>query len=153
MFVWLISHQLTVLFSQNKPAISNQPAVFFSQNKSAPAISHQPNEQAVDLGPLWEPKIPPGSPLLPRAEPPLRFWPRVDWSVIWKPTGPGRRNPNPLFSPCRVFPTSRLVTAPPRASSSRLGGRRLPARLLPHLRRRASPPPPRRFTTAPPPAK
>jgi hypothetical protein len=25
---------------------SNQPAVLFSQNKSAPAISHQPNEQA-----------------------------------------------------------------------------------------------------------
>jgi hypothetical protein len=31
-FVWLISHQ---------------PTVFFSQNKPAPAISHQPNEQAV----------------------------------------------------------------------------------------------------------
>jgi hypothetical protein len=31
LFVWLISHQ---------------PAVFFSQNKPAPAISHQPNEQA-----------------------------------------------------------------------------------------------------------
>jgi hypothetical protein len=29
------------------PAISrNQPAVLFSQNKSAPAISHQPTEQA-----------------------------------------------------------------------------------------------------------
>jgi hypothetical protein len=26
--------------------ISHQPAVLFSQNKSAPAISHQPNEQA-----------------------------------------------------------------------------------------------------------
>jgi hypothetical protein len=35
-FVWLISHQLVVLFSHNKPAISNQPAVLFSQNKSAP---------------------------------------------------------------------------------------------------------------------
>jgi hypothetical protein len=46
LFVWLISHQPTVLFSHNKPAITNQPAVFFSQNKSAPAISHQPNEQA-----------------------------------------------------------------------------------------------------------
>jgi hypothetical protein len=46
MFVWLISHQPAVLFSQNKPAISNQPAVLFSHNKSAPAISHQPNEQA-----------------------------------------------------------------------------------------------------------
>jgi hypothetical protein len=46
MFVWLISHQPTVLFSQNKSATSNQPAVLFSQNKSAPAISHQPNEQA-----------------------------------------------------------------------------------------------------------
>jgi hypothetical protein len=40
-------HQPVVLFSQNKPAISNQPAVLFSQNKSAPAISHQPNEQVV----------------------------------------------------------------------------------------------------------
>jgi hypothetical protein len=41
MFVWLINHQLTVLFSQNKPATSNHPAVLFSQNKSAPVISHQ----------------------------------------------------------------------------------------------------------------
>jgi hypothetical protein len=47
LFAWLISHQPTVLFSQNKPATSNQSAVLFSQNKSAPAISHQPNEQAV----------------------------------------------------------------------------------------------------------
>jgi hypothetical protein len=46
LFVWLISHQPAVLFSQNKPAITNQPAVFFSHNKPAPAISHQPNEQA-----------------------------------------------------------------------------------------------------------
>jgi hypothetical protein len=46
LFVRLISHQAAVLFSQNKPATSNQPAVLFSQNKSAPAISHQPNEQA-----------------------------------------------------------------------------------------------------------
>jgi hypothetical protein len=47
MFVWLISHQPTLLLSQNKLAISNQPAVlFFSQNKPSPAISHQPNEQA-----------------------------------------------------------------------------------------------------------
>jgi hypothetical protein len=46
LFVWLISHQPAVLFSQTKPAISNQPTVLFSQNKSAPAISHQPNEQA-----------------------------------------------------------------------------------------------------------
>jgi hypothetical protein len=43
--VRLISHQPAVLFSQNKPATSNQPvAVLFSQNKSPPAISHQPNE-------------------------------------------------------------------------------------------------------------
>jgi hypothetical protein len=47
LFVWLSSHQPAVLFSQNKPTINNQPAVLFSQNKSAPAISHQPNEQAV----------------------------------------------------------------------------------------------------------
>jgi hypothetical protein len=45
LFVWLISHQPTVLFSQNKPATNNQSAVLFSQNKPAPAISHQPNEQ------------------------------------------------------------------------------------------------------------
>jgi hypothetical protein len=47
LFVWLISHQPTVLFSQNKSATSNQPTVLFFQNKSAPATSHQPNEQAV----------------------------------------------------------------------------------------------------------
>jgi hypothetical protein len=46
LFVWLISHQPAVLLSQNKPAITNQPAVLFSQNKPAPAIIHQPNEQA-----------------------------------------------------------------------------------------------------------
>jgi hypothetical protein len=50
LFAWLISHQPTVLFSQNKPATSNQAAVLFSQNKPAPTISHQPNEQAADLG-------------------------------------------------------------------------------------------------------
>jgi hypothetical protein len=48
-FVWLISHQPTVLFSRNKSATSNQPTAFFSQNKSASATSHQPNEQAVKL--------------------------------------------------------------------------------------------------------
>jgi hypothetical protein len=35
-----------VLFSHNKPATSNQLAILFSLNKSAPAISHQSNEQA-----------------------------------------------------------------------------------------------------------
>jgi hypothetical protein len=48
LFVRLISHQTAVLFSQNKPTTSNQSAVLFSQNKSAPAISHQPNEQGDD---------------------------------------------------------------------------------------------------------
>jgi hypothetical protein len=47
LFAWLISHQLAVIFSQNKPATNNQPIVLFSQNKPAPAISHQPTEQAV----------------------------------------------------------------------------------------------------------
>jgi hypothetical protein len=47
LFVRLISHQPAVLFSQNKPATNNQPTVLFSHSKSAPAISHQPNEQAV----------------------------------------------------------------------------------------------------------
>jgi hypothetical protein len=46
LFAWLISHQPAVLFSHNKLATSNQPAVLFSQNKPAPAISHQPTEQA-----------------------------------------------------------------------------------------------------------
>jgi hypothetical protein len=49
LFVRLISHQPAVLFSQNKSATSNQPAVLFSQDKPAPAISHQPNEQAADM--------------------------------------------------------------------------------------------------------
>jgi hypothetical protein len=50
LFARLISHQLAVLFSQNESATSrNQPAV--TQNKSAPAISHQPTEQAVCLLP------------------------------------------------------------------------------------------------------
>jgi hypothetical protein len=49
LFVWLISHQPAVLFSQNKPAITNQSAVHFSQNKPAPIISHQPNERAEGL--------------------------------------------------------------------------------------------------------
>jgi hypothetical protein len=44
LFVWLISHEPAVLFSQNKPATSNQPTVLFSQKKSASATSNQPNE-------------------------------------------------------------------------------------------------------------
>jgi hypothetical protein len=48
LFVRLISHHPAVLFSQNKPATSNQQTVFFSHNKSAPAISHQPNKQTVN---------------------------------------------------------------------------------------------------------
>jgi hypothetical protein len=47
LFARLISHQPAVLFSQNEPATNNQSAVLFSQNKSAPAISHQPTEQAL----------------------------------------------------------------------------------------------------------
>jgi hypothetical protein len=47
LFAWLISHQPAVLFSQNKSATSNQPTVLFSQNKPATAVSHQPNEQAI----------------------------------------------------------------------------------------------------------
>jgi hypothetical protein len=49
LFARLISHQPVVLFSQNKPATGNQPTVLFSQNKPAPAISHQPTEQADSL--------------------------------------------------------------------------------------------------------
>jgi hypothetical protein len=46
LFAWLISHQPAVLSFHNKSATSNQPTVLFSQNKPAPAISHQPTEQA-----------------------------------------------------------------------------------------------------------
>jgi hypothetical protein len=49
LFAWLISHnQQYFSFRTNQaPATSqNQPAVLFSQNKPAPAISHQPTEQA-----------------------------------------------------------------------------------------------------------
>jgi hypothetical protein len=47
-FVWLIGHQRPVVFfSRNKSATSDKSAVLFSQSKPAPAMSHQPNEQAV----------------------------------------------------------------------------------------------------------
>jgi hypothetical protein len=38
MFVWLISHQLTILFSQNEPAIINQLSHLIS--KEEPSASH-----------------------------------------------------------------------------------------------------------------
>jgi hypothetical protein len=42
------SQQYFSLRTNQPPAISrNQPAVLFSQNQSAPAISHQPTEQAL----------------------------------------------------------------------------------------------------------
>jgi hypothetical protein len=41
------SQQYFSLRTNQPPA--NQPAVLFSQNKPAPAISHQPTEQAVEL--------------------------------------------------------------------------------------------------------
>jgi hypothetical protein len=52
LFAWLISHQPAVLFSHNKPTTNIQPTVLFSQNKLAPAIGHQPNEQA-DKYVIW----------------------------------------------------------------------------------------------------
>jgi hypothetical protein len=58
MFAWFISHQPTVFFSQNKPAIGNQPTILFSQNKSAPVIGHQPNEQADDTESIFTPYVP-----------------------------------------------------------------------------------------------
>jgi hypothetical protein len=61
MFIWLISHQTAVLFSQNKQAISNQPAVLLSQNKPASATSHQPNEQAEQRTPESTSHPPPGT--------------------------------------------------------------------------------------------
>jgi hypothetical protein len=46
LFAWLISHQPTILFPQNKPATSNQPPVLFSQNKPASATSQTNMPQA-----------------------------------------------------------------------------------------------------------
>jgi hypothetical protein len=66
MFVWLISHRPTILFSQNKPATSNQLTILFSQNKSTPAISHQPNEQTDNWQHIHNNLI------LPVVNPPLR---------------------------------------------------------------------------------
>jgi hypothetical protein len=44
------SQQYFSLRTNQPPTISrNQPAVLFSQNKPAPAISHQPTEQAAYL--------------------------------------------------------------------------------------------------------
>jgi hypothetical protein len=40
LFVWIISHQPAVLFSQSKTAITNQPAVFFLSEQTS--TSHQP---------------------------------------------------------------------------------------------------------------
>jgi hypothetical protein len=48
------SQQYFSLRTNQPPATSrNQPAVLFSQNKPAPAISHQPTEQAVNLTPAF----------------------------------------------------------------------------------------------------
>jgi hypothetical protein len=40
LFVWLISHQTAVLFSQNKSATGNQPTIFFLSEQIS--TSHQP---------------------------------------------------------------------------------------------------------------
>jgi hypothetical protein len=46
------SQQYFSLRTNQPPATSrNQPAVLFSQNKPAPAISHQPTEQAEEV--IW----------------------------------------------------------------------------------------------------
>jgi hypothetical protein len=48
LFIWLIRHQPTVLFSQNKPATSrNQTTILFFQNKSTPA-TNQTNKLQMD---------------------------------------------------------------------------------------------------------
>jgi hypothetical protein len=49
------SQQYFSLRTNQPPATSqNQPAVLFSQNKPAPAISHQPTEQAANVELLFE---------------------------------------------------------------------------------------------------
>jgi hypothetical protein len=48
------SQQYFSLRTNQTPATShNQPAVLFSQNKPAPAISHQPTEQAVSVANIF----------------------------------------------------------------------------------------------------
>jgi hypothetical protein len=41
--------QVSSTFLSEQTTTSNQPTLLFSHNKSAPAISHQPNEQVVGL--------------------------------------------------------------------------------------------------------
>jgi hypothetical protein len=56
------SQQYFSLRTNQPPATSrNQPAVLFSQNKPAPAISHQPTEQAASLSDLKELKVSPNA--------------------------------------------------------------------------------------------
>jgi hypothetical protein len=43
LFVWLMSHRPAVLFSHNKPVISNQPAVLYFRTNQ-----HQPSEHAAN---------------------------------------------------------------------------------------------------------
>jgi hypothetical protein len=45
LFSWFISHQLTVLFSQNKPATSNHPAV-----QHQPPATSQTNMLLISIG-------------------------------------------------------------------------------------------------------
>jgi hypothetical protein len=47
LFVWIISHQPALRFSQNKPAISKQYFSLRTNQHQSSLISHQPNEQAV----------------------------------------------------------------------------------------------------------
>jgi hypothetical protein len=109
LFAWLISHHPIVLFSQNKSATNNQPAVLFSQNKPAPAISHQPNEQAASwLGELRCGRDHSGS--IPR------------WSELW---GWFSKNPSPVkpgfgsfLSREKVSSFFRCTSSPRQASST-----------------------------------
>jgi hypothetical protein len=41
-------------FLSEKPVTGNQPTLLFSQNKPAPAISHQPTEQAALDEPVFD---------------------------------------------------------------------------------------------------
>jgi hypothetical protein len=46
LFVWLFSHQPALLFSQNKPAISQQYFPLTTNQHQPSATCHRPNEQA-----------------------------------------------------------------------------------------------------------
>jgi hypothetical protein len=50
LFVWLISHQPAVLFSQNKPATSNEPTILFLSEQISISQTNMPRCTSCSLG-------------------------------------------------------------------------------------------------------